>query len=252
MLVRRTETPGRCGGGAPQRLSFFPLHGQTNGIQHQVDCLMCSGFVSYYAVVIEISDHGQVQYALLCVDVGNIRYPFAVRPVRIKLPIQQILVLVDLLPHLLPFSASADLRKQTIFLHNTQDSLGITVDASLLQHQPHSAVAIRTKAAFSLFGDDFCKGCIFLRPAQTMDEIIVSTSGYLKEATHNGYRIFVSVPVDHGIFCPWPHFLPVERRKSRNSSFSIFSRLFSYLYSDSVFTGLRPRVFGGTGSFSQH
>ena len=88
--------------------------------------------------------------------------------------------------------------------------------------------------------------------AQSMDEIIISASGYLKEATHNGYRIFVSVPVDHCVFCPWPHFLPMERRKSRNNSFSIFSRLFSYLYSASVFAGLRPRILGRTGSFSQH
>ena len=126
------------------------------------------------------------------------------------------------------------------------------MNTSLLQHQPHPAVAIGTKAALSLLRDDFCQGRVFLRPTQTMDIIIVSASGYLKEATHNGYRIFVSVPVDHGVFCPWPHFLPVERRKSRNSSFSILSRLFSYLYSASVFAGLRPRVLGRTGSFSQH
>ena len=152
------------------------------------------------------------------------------------------------LPHVPP----PDLRKQTVFLHDTQDSLGIAVNASLLQLQPHPAVAIRTKAALSLFHDDFCKGRVFLRPVQTMDEIIVSASGYLKKATHNGYRIFISVPVDYGIFCPWPHFLPVERRKSRNSSFSNFSRLFSYLYSASIFAGLRPRAFGRTGSFSPH
>ena len=122
----------------------------------------------------------------------------------------------------------------------------------LLQHQPHPAVAICTKAALSLLRDDFCKSRVFLRPAQSMDEIIISASRYLKEATHNGYRIFVSVPVDYGVFCPWPHFLPMERRKSRNNSFSIFSRLFSYLYSASVFAGFRPRILGRTGSFSQH
>ena len=126
------------------------------------------------------------------------------------------------------------------------------MNALLLQRQPHPAVAICTKAALPLLRDDFCKSSVFLRPAQTMDEVIVSASGHLKEAAHNGYRIFVSVPVDHCVFCPWPHFLSVERRKSRNSSFSIFSRLFSYLYSASVFAGLRPRVFGRTGSFSQH
>ena len=85
-----------------------------------------------------------------------------------------------------------------------------------------------------------------------MNEIIVSASGYLKEAAHNGYRIFLSVPVDHCVFCPWPHFLPIERRKSRNNSFSILSRLFSYLYSASVFAGFRPRALGRLGPFSQH
>ena len=153
-----------------------------------------------------------------------------------------------LLPHIDPFSAPPDLPRQTVFLRDTQDCLGIAADASLLQHQTHPAVAIRTKAALSLFCDDFCKGLVFLQPAQTMDKIIVSASGYLKEAIHNGYRIFVSVPADHCIFYPWPHF-PVERRKSHSSSFSIFSCLFSYLYFANVFADLRPRVFGRTASF---
>ena len=75
---------------------------------------------------------------------------------------------------------------------------------------------------------DFCKSRVFLRPAQSMDKIIISASGYLKEAAHDGYWIFVSMPMDHCVFCSWPHFLSMERRKSRNSSFSIFSRLFSF------------------------
>ena len=99
------------------------------------------------------------------------------------------------------------------------------------QHQPHPAVSIGTKAVLSLLCDDLCKNRVFLRFAQTMYEIIASASGPLKEPAHNGYRIFVSVPVDHCVFCPRPHFLPMERRKSRNNSFPIFSRLFSYLYS---------------------
>ena len=49
----------------------------------------------------------------------------------------------------------------------------------------------------------------------------------------------------------WPHFLSTDCRKSRNNSTSIFNRLFSYLYSCSVFAGLRPRCFGMVGSFSQ-
>ena len=89
-------------------LLFYLLHSKMNGIQHQVHGLFCSGFVSHNGVVIEIPDHGQIQDTLLGVDVGDVRYPFAVGPVRMKLPVQKIFVLVYLLPHLLPFPASAD------------------------------------------------------------------------------------------------------------------------------------------------
>ena len=88
-------------------------------------------------------------------DVGNIRYPFAVGPVRMEPAVQQVFVFMYLLPHIDPFSAPPDLREQPVFLHDTQDSLGIAVDALLLQHQPHPAVAIGTKAAFLLLRDDF-------------------------------------------------------------------------------------------------
>ena len=77
-----------------------------------------SGFISYDAVVIEVPDHGQAQYALHGMDVGDVRHPFAVGPVRMKVPVQQIFVLVYLLPHLLPFSASPDLGKQIVFFHD--------------------------------------------------------------------------------------------------------------------------------------
>ena len=165
---------------------------------------------------------------LLDMDIRDIRYPFAVGPVRIELAVQQVFVFMYLLPQIDPFSAPPDLREQPVFLHDTQDSLGIAVDALLLQHQPHPAVAIGMKAALPLLRDDFRKSRVFLRPAQSMDKIIISASGYLKEAAHDGYWIFVSMPMDHCVFCSWPHFLSMERRKSRNSSFSIFSRLFSF------------------------
>ena len=87
---------------------FLALHCQADGVQNQIHRLLCSGFVGHDAVVVEVPDHGQVQYTLLGVDVGDVRYPFAVGLVRMKLPVEQIPVLVDLLPHLLPFPASAD------------------------------------------------------------------------------------------------------------------------------------------------
>lgn len=74
-------------------------------------------------------------------DVGNIRYLFAVGPVRMELPIEQILILVEMLSHLLPLPAAADFCKQAVFLHDTQDGLRITVNAAFFQHQPHPAVS---------------------------------------------------------------------------------------------------------------
>ena len=64
---------------------FLFTHRQTNGIQYQIDCLLCAGLVGNDTVIIKIPDHGKIQHALLCVVVRNICYPFAVRSVRVKL-----------------------------------------------------------------------------------------------------------------------------------------------------------------------
>lgn len=77
MLARCTEILGRCGGGAPQR-AFFPLYCQSNGVQQQIYRLQCSGLAGHDAVAVKVPDHGQISYAVLCVDVRNICYPFAV------------------------------------------------------------------------------------------------------------------------------------------------------------------------------
>ena len=45
-----------------------------------------------------------------------------------ELAVQQIFVFMYLLPHIHPFSVPSDLRKQTVFPHDTQDGLGIAVD----------------------------------------------------------------------------------------------------------------------------
>ena len=107
MLVRRTEHPGRCGAATPQRPSVLLLHGQTDGIQNQFHRSFRSGFIGHDAVAIEVPDHGQIQHTLIGVDVRDVRYLFAVGLVCVKVPVQQVLVLV----YLLPFSAAADLRQ---------------------------------------------------------------------------------------------------------------------------------------------
>ena len=86
------------------RLDTLPIpegkrsHTIYNGAQNQIHCLLRSGFISHNAVVIEIPDYGQVQYAPFGVDVGDIRYLFAVWPVHMELPAQQIFVPLHLHP----------------------------------------------------------------------------------------------------------------------------------------------------------
>ena len=50
--------------------------------------------------------------------------------------------------------------------------------------------------------------------------------------------------IDYHIFYTCSHFLSVSERKSRNNSFSIFKRLFSYLNSCNVFAAFLPRCLG--------
>src|SRR5699024_2097098 len=85
---------------------------------------------------------------------------------------------------------------------------------------------------------------ILLRLPFPFDIVIIAAPGKPKDLTHNSYRIFCLVTVDNLISILRPHILSVSERKSRSSSFSILSRLFSYLYSCNVFAGFRPRVFG--------
>ena len=90
-----------------------------------------------------------------------------------------------------------------------------------------------------------------LRLSDSFYKIIVTAAGHTEESAHDGYRILVSVTIDHCIFYLWPHFLSVERRKSRNSLFSIRSRSTSFCIS--CFGGCpsfrgRPLAFAGRSS----
>ena len=144
MLGMYIETPGRCGGGAPQRPSFSPAASPggwcpapgspfvlCRSCRPRCCCRTRSRIIDRYRT------------ALLCVDVGNIRDPFAVGPVRMELAVQQVFVFMYLLPHVDPLPAPADLRQQTVFFHDTQDGFGIAVYAfGFSTHQPHPAVAV--------------------------------------------------------------------------------------------------------------
>ena len=216
---------------------FLPLHGQANGVPHQVNCLLCFGLVGDDSVAVELPDHGQIQYALPGVDAGDVRYPFAVGFVRVKLPVRQIFVLVDLLPHLLPLSAPADIRQQIMLLHDPQHGFGITEDIPAFRPWPHPPVAIGAEAALSLLGNDFCKSCVLPRSAKALDKLIIAAPEYFKEFAHNCYWILCSVPIDDVAFYPRHHFLPMNRRKSRSSLFSMRSYRISLACSAAISLG---------------
>ena len=118
------------------------------------------------------------------------------------------------------------------------------MDSHRCQYKLHSAISISVHTFLLLLAYFFCQVCISFRPAQSANKIIVSTSRYSKKFAHDRYWIFCAVTIDDSVFCLCPHFLSVDCRKSRNNAFSIFKRLFSYLYSCNVLAGLRPRCFG--------
>ena len=66
-------------------------------IKYKADRLLCTGFVCNNAVVIQITDDGQVQYTLRGVNIRNIRRPLQVRSVCVKVLIPKIPVFVQML-----------------------------------------------------------------------------------------------------------------------------------------------------------
>ena len=104
-----------------------------------------------------------------------------------EISVQKVLVLVELLSHLSPFSGTPNLRKQALFLHDPQDGLGVVVDTLPFQPQVHPAIAVGLKAFVLLLCNALGKGCVLLRLAQLMHKAIVSASGHVKEAAHNGH-----------------------------------------------------------------
>ena len=152
------------------------------------------------------------------------------------------------LAHLLPLSAATNLCQQAVFLHNTQNGLGVVVNLfAAFQPLPHPSVSVGMKAFCLLLPDGFSKDSIFFGALHPLYKAVIAASGHCKESTHYQYRILFPVTVDYCILCLCSHFLPVDRRKSRSNSFSILNRLISYACSAIISPGaesFRGRPFG--------
>ena len=162
-------------------------------------------------------------------NIGNISHPFVVRCLSVKIPVEKILVFVQLLAHLLPLPAAANFSQQAIFLHDMEDGFRIVVDPHIsFQPLPHPSVAVGMKAFDLLLPDCLGKGSILFRMLHPLYKAVIAASGHCKELAHDEYWILFSMTVNHRVLCLRAHFLSVDRRKSRSNSFSIFRRLFSF------------------------
>ena len=86
------------------------------------------------------------------------------------------------------------------------------------------SVVMIAKNAADLLPDCLGKRSIRFWSAQPFYKVVITASGYRKESTHHHHRILLPVTVNYFILCFRSHFLPVDRRKSRNSSFSMRRR----------------------------
>ena len=111
------------------------------------------------------------------------------------------------------------------------------MDTVPLQPDMYSAVAVGIAAQGLTYSDLFRQRQLLRRDVHTPDIVIVSAAGYLKEAAHLADAVFLPVTVDPFVFDACFHPFPVSERKSRMSSFSIFSRCISYACSATISLG---------------
>ena len=108
----------------------------------------------------------------------------------------------------------------------------------------HPAITVGLTTPLLMRPELFCQHSIFFRRSLSLHIAVVTASGHAKELAHDRDRILFLVTVDNLVLKFRSHILSVSERKSRSNSTSIFSRLFSYLYSCNVLAGLRPLLFG--------
>jgi hypothetical protein len=170
-----------------------------DGGQNEIYVLLRAGSVRNDAVVVQIANHGKVQYTLSRFDVRNIRNPLLVRPIRMEIPIQKIWVTMQTFSVIAVFSAS-HLRQKIIFLHDPQNCFWIAVNPAFFKPNTHSSVPISAFGTRLTFPDLFCKIQIFCRQLHSADKSVITASGNPEKAAHFTDSVFFSVAVNNPIF----------------------------------------------------
>lgn len=107
----------------------------------------------------------------------------------------------------------------------------------------HTPIAISFATRFLTFRNLFRQGFISIWLVHSVHKIVVTASGYIEKSTHLVNWISPPVSVYCQVFYAFPHLPPAARRKSRSSSFSIFSRLIICSWLSGCVLG-RPRGKG--------
>lgn len=89
-------------------------HDELDSLCHKLNGLLCAHFVSNDAAVVKAANHGQIEYALSGMEVGDVHYPFLIWTQGGELTIRQMGVFMQMLNYLPVFAATANSRQQTI------------------------------------------------------------------------------------------------------------------------------------------
>ena len=88
---------------------FCRSHCQVYRVQYKIHSLPCCCLVGNNTLVEQVTDHGQIENAFPCLNVGDVRNPLRIGTLCVKLAIKQIGVFMDLLPKIHPLAPAADL-----------------------------------------------------------------------------------------------------------------------------------------------
>ena len=116
-------------------------------------------------------------------------------------------------------------RLQIVLLHNSQNSLWISMNPLLIKPNCHPLITASLFCLHLTLFDFLSQQQILCRFVHSFYIVIVSTTRHIEKPAHLTDRKFVAVAKNHSVFYKWPHSFSVNERKSRINSFSISKRL---------------------------
>ena len=165
-----------------------------------------------------------------CGNISDISYSFCSWFCSVKVSRKQILVHIQRLRRSI-IPAASTFTEHPILLHDPPYRLIVPLYTFLFQ-QPFLHPAAAQTFSIPLVSpvtDHLRYFGITIRLFTALQIVVVSASGYAKEAAHLCHRILAAEFLNCPILDEWPHFLSIASRKSRSSSTSIRKLASSFL-----------------------